>query len=137
MTATDTRQVMTIPSEIQQVSRIEGLIVKVFDQYKINQDFFGNVLVALTEAANNAILHGNGCNPEKKVFINYRMESAMLYFDVIDEGTGFNPEALPDPTDPEYIDRPNGRGVFLMRRLADNVEFEQNGSHVRLGFRIS
>lgn len=136
MTSTDT-QGMIIPSEIQQISRIEELIHKVFHQYGLDQEQFGNVLVALTEAANNAILHGNSCNPQKKVHIAYRVERPMLFFDVIDEGPGFNPDSLPDPTDPEFIDKPNGRGVFLMRRLADMVEFEDNGSHVRLGFRIA
>ena len=60
-----------------------------------------------------------------------------LYFDIKDEGCGFNPEELPDPTDPQNIDKPNGRGVFLMKKLADNVEFSDNGSHVRLGFSVS
>lgn len=136
MTSTDT-QVMTLTSEIQEISRIEGLVSRLFDEYNINQDHFGNVLVALTEAANNAIMHGNCCNPEKKVVISYRKENTMLFFDVLDEGNGFNPDLLPDPTDPEFLDKPNGRGVFLMRRLADKVEFEHNGSHVRLGFYVS
>ena len=136
MTSTDT-QVMTLTSEIQQVSKIEGLVSKVFDDHKINQDYFGNVLVALTEAANNAILHGNCCNPDKKVQVAYKVNPSMLYFDIIDEGPGFNPDDLPDPTDPKHLDKPHGRGVFLMKRLADEVEFEGNGSHVRLGFKIS
>lgn len=136
MTTADT-QLMILSSQIQEISKIEGLVSKLFEEYEINPDYYGNVLVALTEAANNAILHGNSCNPSKKVLIAYNRDNGFLYFDIKDEGTGFNPEDLPDPTDPKNIDKPNGRGVFLMKKLADKVEFMDNGTHVRLGFSVS
>lgn len=127
---------MKMTSEPQSISLIEPIVIEVFERYEISKDICGNVLVALTEAMNNAIQHGNAFDSSKSVCLSYNMCNSMLYFTVCDEGQGFNPEVIPDPTDPQNIDKPNGRGVFLMRRLADEVEFEKNGAMVRLGFRI-
>lgn len=128
--------IVILTSDTRSISHIEPLVCTVFESNRINYDHFGNVLVALTEATNNAIQHGNRCNPEKSVEISYNCGSNMLYFMVRDEGCGFDPENLPDPTDPENLETPNGRGVFLMRRLADSVVFENNGTKVILGFKI-
>jgi serine/threonine-protein kinase RsbW len=127
---------LAIPSDMQNISKVEPLITEAFESHRINFNHFGNVLVALTEATNNAIMHGNKCHPEKNVFISYSYKAPMLYFSVKDQGVGFDFSHLPDPTDPENLEKPNGRGVFLMKRLADQIEFEDNGSMVKLGFRI-
>ena len=96
----------------------------------------GNILVAITEAVNNAIYHGNQANPKKNIDIFFKSFPDHVSFIVKDEGKGFNYDSLPDPTNPENIENPNGRGVFLMRNLADNVSFEENGSKVILDFKM-
>lgn len=127
---------MNFKSDPTSITGIEPLVQEVFEKYDISHDYFGNVLVALTEAMNNAIQHGNVFDPCKQVKVSYKLMHPMLYFTICDEGKGFNPDTIPDPTDPENLEKPNGRGVFLMRRLADEVLFEQNGSKVSLGFNI-
>ncbi len=129
--------VMNITSEPQNISLIEPFVSSVFEKHPISNDVFGNVLVAITEATNNAIQHGNQNDPNKMVHISYTVDSEMIHFTIQDEGSGFNPDILPDPTDPENIEKPHGRGVFLMKRLADRVTFEENGTKVCLGFKLN
>src|SRR5690606_18934754 len=103
----------------------------------IPEELFGNVLIALTEAVNNAILHGNNCNSLKKVLISHCfVENKTLSFSISDEGDGFDPNALPDPTDPINIEKIGGRGVFLMRQLSDNLIFNDNGRNVVIEFKL-
>lgn len=125
-----------LASDTRSISQIEPLVSRVFENNQLNFDQFGNVLVALTEAANNAIMHGNRCNPEKAVTISYMYVNRTLLFTVCDQGCGFDPTCLPDPTDPANLENPNGRGVFLMRQLADTILFEENGTKVTLGFKM-
>jgi serine/threonine-protein kinase RsbW len=127
---------LDFPSEIRHIASLESLVQRIFMQHGIAEQLFANVLVALTEASNNAVLHGNAGDPQKRVRISYFLSDQNLYFRVADEGMGFNPETLPDPTDPENIDKPNGRGVFLMRRLTDELRFEGSGNAVLMGFKL-
>jgi serine/threonine-protein kinase RsbW len=85
---------------------------------------------------NNAIVHGNGGLRQKNVELVVREDSQAVVFEVKDEGAGFDYANLPDPTAPENLEKPNGRGVFLMRSLADEVEFFDNGSRVELRFKL-
>jgi len=128
---------MNFASDPQNISLIEPLVTSVFEKHSISNDVFGNMLVAITEATNNAIQHGNQRDPNKQVHISYTVDSEMIHFTIQDEGAGFNPDSLPDPTDPENIEKPHGRGVFLMKRLADHVTFEENGTRVCLGFKLN
>jgi serine/threonine-protein kinase RsbW len=93
------------------------------------------MLIAVTEAVNNAIVHGNKNDPEKYVRIGFESDEEQLVFSITDEGQGFDYTNLPDPTDPENIEKVSGRGVFLMSNLSDFIRFEQNGAKVLLGFR--
>lgn len=128
---------INFPSKVENLSLVEKFIDNVCEENKVNQDFYGNILIALTEAVNNAIFHGNSSDPKKDVVVSCRQENNSLSFYVEDQGKGFNYDALPDPTDPENIEKPNGRGVFLMRNLADNVQFHDNGRKVELIFQLS
>lgn len=97
-----------------------------------------NVPVALTEALSNAILRGNRDDPAKRVRINARVDQATLVIEVIDEGSGFDMDAcLIDPTTPERLEKEDGRGLFLMRKLMDRVErfAGRPGNVVRLTLR--
>lgn len=131
----ESRQIV-FDSRSENIVLIEKLIDEVCEEFKVNEDFYGNMLVALTEAVNNAIQHGNKSNPSKKVKVFVENQNEGIIFRVKDEGEGFDYAHIPDPTDPENIEKPNGRGVFLMRNLADNVDFSDNGKTVELMFRI-
>lgn len=128
-------QKIRISSKAENIILVERMIEDVCDLFNISEDYYGNILVSLTEAVNNAIYHGNQANPNKSIDISFKSFPDRVSFSVKDEGPGFNYESLPDPTNPENIEKPNGRGVFLMRNLADNVTFEDGGSKVILDFR--
>lgn len=134
---TDIKSEFSFTSEICNVSKVEALVDSVFAENNVSMDHYARVLIALTEAVNNAITHGNAADPCKMVCVSFEPESDMLYFCVKDEGDGFNPDCLPDPTDPAHIDKPNGRGVFLMKKLADTIEFVNCGNKVKLGFKVN
>lgn len=127
-------QTLKINSNAQSLRLVERLIEDVCQVYGVNEDCYGNMLIAVTEAVNNAIHHGNQNDPEKVVRIGFESENSKLVFSITDEGPGFDYAGLPDPTDPVNIDKISGRGVFLMQNLSDSIAFELNGQRVLLGF---
>lgn len=124
-------------SKVENLSLVEKFIDDVCEENKVNHDFYGNILIALTEAVNNAIFHGNASDPKKQVIVTCKQSPNAIAFFVEDQGKGFDFSTLPDPTDPENIEKPNGRGVFLMKNLADQVEFHDNGRKVEIVFKVS
>jgi serine/threonine-protein kinase RsbW len=128
-------QTLKINSNTQSLRLVERLIEDVCQVYGVNEDCYGNMLIAVTEAVNNAIHHGNQDDPEKFVRIGFESENNMLIFSVKDEGKGFDYTNLPDPTDPANLDKISGRGVFLMTQLTDYIKFEDEGRQVFLGFK--
>ena len=128
---------LDITSSYDNIRLVERLVEDVCDVFNVSEDSYGNILIAVTEAVNNAIYHGNKGNPEKHIKIGFESSENKIKFSVADEGAGFDYESLPDPTDPLYIDKPHGRGVFLMKNLADKVEFNNNGQEVMLTFDLN
>ncbi|MFK7808233.1 MAG: ATP-binding protein [Saprospiraceae bacterium] len=125
---------ITIKSELQSISQVEKLIDGLCQVYNIDEEHYGNILIALTEAVNNAIVHGNRLDIDKNVTLSYIASEKSLKFIVSDEGPGFDYDNLPDPTAPENIEKPHGRGVFLMKNLADQCSFLDDGRIVELEF---
>lgn len=125
------------PAKPENLALAEKLIDEVCAQYQVPESLYGNILIALTEAVNNAIHHGNQEDPDKQVVLGYAVDGDQATFVVSDQGPGFDFEHLPDPTDPQNIERPHGRGVFLMRALADKVEFTDNGATVSITFDLT
>ncbi len=128
---------MQVISQPESINIVEKLIEDLREEHNIHEDCFGNILVAVTEAVNNGIQHGNKYDPSKKVSITYEVEGDNLMFTVQDEGPGFDYYNLPDPTAPENLEKPTGRGIFLMKHLADQVIFSDNGKTVEMYFKTS
>jgi serine/threonine-protein kinase RsbW len=124
-----------IESKINNLLVVENAIDNATSLLGISQDNYGKILVSTLEAVNNAILHGNNSNPEKIVGIEIIFKSNELKIKVTDEGDGFKPEEVPDPTIPENIEEINGRGVFLMKRLADKIKYSKKGNTVTMTFK--
>lgn len=123
-----------IPSIIENIRMIESFIDNAKERFHLDEDLYGNIMIAVTEAVNNAIKHGNSGNSSKNVFLSLTLNDNLLKFVVKDEGTGFDYDKLPDPTAPENLEKPGGRGIFLMKHLADQVEFLEKGKTVELSF---
>ncbi|MCW3126296.1 MAG: ATP-binding region ATPase domain protein [Bacteroidetes bacterium] len=131
-------ETLTITSDPNNIAQVETFVEDIRAKYNIADDAFGNILISLTEAANNAIIHGNGSDISKTVEITVTPDERgkNLTFSVKDQGKGFDYSNLADPTAPENLDQPCGRGVFLMMQLADLVVFSDKGSTVEMKFRI-
>jgi len=123
-----------IPSIIDNIRMIESFIDNAKERFHLDEDLYGNIMIAVTEAVNNAIKHGNGGNSSKNVLLSLTLNDNLLKFVVKDEGSGFDHNDLPDPTAPENLEKPGGRGIFLMKHLSDEVEFRENGKTVELSF---
>ncbi len=121
-------------SAYESLSQVEKMVEEVCDENHISEDNYGNILVAVTEAVNNAIQHGNKFDPTKEIEVEYEKRNLELVFRITDQGLGFDYTSIPDPTDPQNLEKINGRGVFLMRNLADKVNFLENGRIVELCF---
>ncbi len=127
---------LTLESHPKNIAQVEPYVSEVVKQYEINQELYGNMLITLTEAVSNAIIHGNSAKAAKKVQVSTNCSGQRICFKVEDEGSGFDPDNLPDPTAPENILTPGGRGVFLMRQLSDAVTFDDDGRTVILEFTL-
>jgi len=126
-----------IPSLIENIRVVESFIDNSKEKFNIEDDIYGNIMVAVTESVNNAIRHGNKFDKDKNVLLSLFVEQDCIKFEIEDEGNGFNHEALSDPTAPENLENPGGRGIFLMRNLSDEVEFQNEGRKVQLTFFIN
>lgn len=130
------RKNIEIKSDIQNLRVVEKMIDDLSLELDLSDEIYGNVLVAAMEATNNAIVHGNKSNPQKIVTVSIEKEEGLLMIKVGDQGPGFEFDNVPDPTAPENLERINGRGIFLMKRLSDDISFSDEGRIVELKFRV-
>jgi serine/threonine-protein kinase RsbW len=124
-----------IESNASQISVVENEIDFITNEAGISKESYGKILVSILEAVNNAIVHGNRNNIEKFVDIELELLKDVLRVTITDQGKGFDPSEVPDPTMPENIETLNGRGVFLMSKLADEIEFNRKGNRVKMTFK--
>jgi serine/threonine-protein kinase RsbW len=126
--------------EISSASENLRIVEKVIDDMSLELDLtdevYGNVLVATMEATNNAIVHGNKSDPNKQVQLEIIKNEEVLVIKIKDQGNGFDYTHVPDPTAPENLEKINGRGIFLMKRLSDDIMFYDDGRIVELKFRV-
>ena len=123
-----------LPSEIDTLAKVEQIIENIKEEYKISEEIYGNILVSLSEAVNNAIKHGNKLDSKKLVSFEFDPTETEFTFKIVDQGVGFNYNDIPDPTHPDNIEKPDGRGIFIMKNLSDKVEFNESGSEVKISF---
>lgn len=131
-------QHLKIQSLSSEIIKVERLVDEVCQELHVNENHYANILVSITEAVNNAIIHGNKADSGKWVNVTFNhVDNKSIEFVIEDQGPGFDYSTLPDPTLPENIEKESGRGIFLMKHLADKVSFDNNGKIVRLTFNIS
>ena len=130
------RKDLNIPADLVNLRLVEKAIDELSLELDLSDEVYGNILVATMEATNNAIIHGNNSDPKKIVKIEMLMEKKELKVHIEDQGNGFDYSTVPDPTAPENLEKINGRGIFLMERLSDEILYLENGRIVVLKFRI-
>jgi len=121
-----------IASELGEAKKIEDHILAELEGFNYGEQDIFAVKLALEEALTNAIKHGNGSDPRRKFHIDCRIDEQSAEIVVADEGDGFDPSSVPDPTAEENLERPSGRGIMLMRAYMDLVEYNDKGNSVRL-----
>jgi len=129
---------LELASGFDSIPLLEDLLCRIREEYSIAEDQFNRIWIVLNEAVTNAIRHGNKCDPAKKVRLMLETRHSRHFcFTVEDEGAGFDPQKVPDPTSPKHIAEPNGRGIYLIRRLANSVNFSEKGTRLEISFDLS
>ena len=126
-----------IESRIDNINKIEKFIDEFSEVNEINSEIYGKILIATVEAVNNSIVHGNKEDVNKRVYITLKIEGNKIIISIEDEGEGFDYSSVPDPTKPENVENIHGRGIYLMKHLADNVSFDKEGKVVLMEFNKS
>ncbi|MDX9902668.1 MAG: ATP-binding protein [Bacteroidales bacterium] len=126
---------ITINSDVENLKVVETVVDTLSKKLGIPDEVYGKILISTVEAVNNAILHGNKGDSRKMVKVDFTADGNFFNVTVTDEGEGFEYTNLPDPTDPKNIENLHGRGVFLMRNLSDEIEFNESGNEVKMLFR--
>lgn len=123
-----------IPALAENIRMIESFIDNAKEEFHLDDDIYGNIMIAVTEAVNNAIKHGSKNDSSRNVSLSLSLDESTIKFRIEDQGDGFDYEHLPDPTSPENLEKPGGRGIFLMKHLSDEVDFQDGGKVVELSF---
>ncbi len=128
---------LEFPAHPNNISKVELFVRNIAQEVQLSSDLYADILVTLTEAVNNAILHGNKSNIAKYVRVSARHNAAMLTLVVTDEGEGFDSQAIADPTSPENVVKTGGRGVFLIQNICHKVAYLNNGTTVEMRFNLA
>jgi serine/threonine-protein kinase RsbW len=131
--STDHDLVLELPTDVRSIEHAVEYVMRRChgcDEQARRLDF--NFRIGLTEALSNAMLYGNSRDPSKRVLVEVALHGGRLEARITDQGAGFDPTVIPDPTSPENLERPCGRGLFLMRQLLDEVTFNDQGNQVTL-----
>ncbi|MDB4924402.1 MAG: ATP-binding protein [Mucilaginibacter sp.] len=127
---------LQLPSARESVTLLENLIEEIADKHQISDDIFANMMTCLNEVVINAIIHGNKLDPNKKVIVNVEVDAKRTIWTITDEGEGFDYVHLADPTAEENLEKLTGRGVFIVKHLADQCVFNTKGNEVELLFKL-
>ena len=127
---------LMLASSYAELERVEGLLNQLQQALGFDDDFYARLMLSVSEAATNAVVHGNKLDLSKKVMIQAKANTAILTFTITDEGNGFDPEDIANPVDEENLLNTSGRGVFLMREYTDEIEFQDDGRKLILTFNL-
>ncbi len=129
---------LKISSRLENLIEVEKFVEEICEQNYLTHSYYGAILMAIEEAARNAIIHGNKLDEKKKVTISFKRKSSGLVFSVEDQGEGFDFNNVPDLMEVPDAVYPNaGKGIYLMKSLADKLEFDGKGRKVNISFDIS
>lgn len=123
--------ILVINSDKSELQRVEEFIKEVFSFYNFPLDCYNNVLLSISEATLNSIVHGNKSDRRKKVELDVDCKTHLISVKITDEGEGFDYETLPDPTKEENIRKESGRGIHIIKSVAKSVSFNEKGNSLQ------
>lgn len=130
--------IIRLKSKLSEINKVEAFVELICDHNDIYNNYYSNILVSVTEAFTNAVVHGNNNDTSKFIEIEYRNTVSGLAFSVKDQGDGFDFNSVKNPIEAETEEESlKGRGIFLMRSLSDKIRFLENGSKIEMLFKIS
>lgn len=121
---------MEIPSDIRAAGEVEQRLLEAVSRHGYSDECTFAIRLALEEALTNAIKHGNGEDPGKRVQVRFDVDDERVMIVIRDQGAGFDPGGIPDPTVDENLEKPAGRGIMLMRAYTDELTFSDQGREV-------
>ncbi len=131
------KKTIKFTSEFHNLSKAEEILAQIAEKTELSEEIYGNILLSLSEAINNAIIHGNKMAEEKYVTVTYEIDKNCIEITVSDQGEGFDPSNIPDPTLPENLEKETGRGLFIIKTLSDKLEFLNNGTTLKMRFNLN
>ena len=127
---------LILESRYEEAEKVEGLLNELQSSLDFDDEFYARLMLTVSEAATNGIVHGNKLDESKKVRILAQFDGEVLTVSVKDEGEGFTPSEVADPLAEENLLKTSGRGVFLMEEYADEVTYTENGTCLNLKFKV-
>ena len=124
-------EILVIDSELSEIQKVESFLKDKFAECDLPAKYFNKVLLCVSEAVTNAIKHGNKCNAYKKVKITVWFTDKDVQIQVEDEGEGFDIVKVEDPTLKENIRKESGRGIYIIKKLSDTLEYNKKGNKVK------
>jgi serine/threonine-protein kinase RsbW len=135
MSSTDKRK-LVLNSSFEEMERVEPFVRELQKWANFDEHNLDRIQLVLSEAINNAVVHGNRENPNKKVFVTAQLNEKILNVTVRDEGEGFDPDSLADPLKDENLLKEGGRGVYLIKHYADDIQFSKGGKELAVSFHL-
>ncbi|MFA5669943.1 MAG: ATP-binding protein [Balneolaceae bacterium] len=132
----DLEKKLVLKSTYEEVERLEGLLTTLQTHIGFNDELYARLMLTVSEAATNGIVHGNKLDKSKSLTIIATFDGAILSFTIQDEGEGFTPSEVPNPLAEENLLKPSGRGIFLMKEYADEVLYADGGNTLILKFEV-
>ena len=123
---------MVIASDLKEAKRAEDVLVSEVQRHDYSEASTFAIKLALEEGLTNAIRHGNRFDPDKQIHVTFEIDSNRVVITITDQGDGFDPGGIPDPTLDENLEKPAGRGIMLMRAYMDEVCFSQRGTRLKM-----
>jgi serine/threonine-protein kinase RsbW len=124
-------KILVIKSDVSELKKVENLLVDIFNEFNFERKYFNRIYLCISEAVLNAIKHGNKNDLKKNVSIAVECTLQDINVEIEDEGSGFDINKVKDPTCNENVKNESGRGIFIIRKLSNKIEYNEKGNRIQ------